>query len=1207
MSLTGAASRWLRNKPFGLITTWEYLKIKFLSKYFPPARTAKKIKEINNFQQESDENLYQDWERFKELLMTCPQHYLTEMQEVVLFYNGLDVPTRQILDLRAIQAQLNNLGREIKKVNEKVYVAQVGCEQCKGPHYTKDFPLKEEGKTLRESYYTQFGAPFQGGGYRETALGFYQRNNANPSYQEQRKSMEDTLSKFMSESEKRYEENSNLIKEIQTLTDAAIRNQGASIKTLEIQIGRMIKKKDSESFTLPCFINNVCFDNALDDLGASVSVMPLLTYLNLGLGYQNALILGRTLLSIARAKIYVFKRNITLRVEKEKIIFKSVKPASSLIKRVYMLGWRERMELDLEARLMGETLALNRSLDPFFDDYIELSYLNIPLELRRNQVDDLMPTIEEGEVFKEFRVRNDSRIFGHLSNYDHDKKIRIDCGYNLKFSCMIGMITIQNGNEEVTYQMVRSHLKFKHHTNEQCNKIPPLLKDLAAKKSTKLVKYRSSEILYHKDANEHMEKVLEIVDLFYIPNITQYQVMLKAFPMSLTGSTSCWLRNKPSGSITIWEDLILKCLSNYCPPALTAKKIEEINNFQQEPDETLYQAWERFKELLMKCLQHYLTKMQEVILFYNGMDVQTRQILDSKDAIPSKTVADAKAARVEYEQCKGPYYTEYFPLKEEGKTLKEVYYTEFGGPYQIKTRYAVLDHLNTTQQNRKFMFKLRQTTIPFPSRLSDYYCEENKGSYGPQFSKAYSYEASHIDNSIPRKEKDPGSFTLPCYIYNVCFDNALADLGASEVDRYGNANSDPNHTSPSVLDKRTRQSSQARPPTDDAGTSTRVRRPPATGRITSAGRSNRLPPVVAFVNTEGCTSGHCAGVVIGDTTEPIREVITSDMTEVRDWYLGLFRGLRSFPEIKDINDEKELTKMIKMIKVRHNNIVPAMALGVQQLRKSLDPKLDYEYFDEVQVEIFEGMTTSELDIWDNGTHENDTTPDAFDEYLQMMRTVRENLASWSDKLDDALWAFRTAFKTPTGCTPYKLAYENSLIYKERTKKLHDSKIKNRIFNVGDQVLLFNSRLKIFSGKLKTRWSGPFTITQEQRRMNDRVSQNNEEMVNLHHQNVKQKVGENKVSEGVRGSIPEMEHGLPRGKDHMKLQNLKKEIRAWIAIYNRKQKGHIEEIKSKLKNIDQMVDQGGGGEGGGGGGGGEGGGGGGGEGGGGGGEGQPPPS
>nr|GFC07162.1 reverse transcriptase domain-containing protein [Tanacetum cinerariifolium] len=58
-----------------------------------------------------------------------------------------------------------------------------------------------------------------------------------------------------------------------------------------------------------------------------------------------------------------------------------------------------------------------------------------------------------------------------------------------------------------------------------------------------------------------------------------------------------------------------------------------------------------------------------------------------------------------------------------------------------------------------------------------------------------------------------------------------------------------------------------------------------------------------------------------------------------------------------------------------------------------------------------------------------------------------------------------------------MAYENSLIYKERTKKLHDDKIKNCIFNVGDQVLLFNSRLEIFSGKLKSRWSGPFTISE----------------------------------------------------------------------------------------------------------------------------------
>ncbi|GJW83994.1 hypothetical protein Tco_0157139 [Tanacetum coccineum] len=84
------------------------------------------------------------------------------------------------------------------------------------------------------------------------------------------------------------------------------------------------------------------------------------------------LILGRPFLSTAHAKIDVFKRKITE-------------------------GLRERMELDLEAKLMGETLVLNRSLDPLHGDYIELNDLNVPLELRRDQVDDLMPTIEEGE------------------------------------------------------------------------------------------------------------------------------------------------------------------------------------------------------------------------------------------------------------------------------------------------------------------------------------------------------------------------------------------------------------------------------------------------------------------------------------------------------------------------------------------------------------------------------------------------------------------------------------------------------------------------------------------------------------------------------------------------------------------------------------------------------------------------------------------
>ncbi|GJU67527.1 hypothetical protein Tco_1253786 [Tanacetum coccineum] len=192
--------------------------------------------------------------------------------------------------------------------------------------------------------------------------------------------------------------------------------------------------------------------------GASVSVMPLSTYLNLGLGelahikltveladrtvkypkgvtenvlvgigkftfpvdfiildmledIKVPLILERPFFSTSRAKIDVYKRNITLRVREERIVFTSDKPTSSLIKRVYMLILGEYGSLLM--KVMGDVIVG----EPFLRE--------VGIKERR---------------FK-------------------------------------GTITMYNGDDEVTYQMVRSHLRFKNHTNEQCNKIPPLLKD----------------------------------------------------------------------------------------------------------------------------------------------------------------------------------------------------------------------------------------------------------------------------------------------------------------------------------------------------------------------------------------------------------------------------------------------------------------------------------------------------------------------------------------------------------------------------------------------------------------------------------------------------------------------------------------------------------------------------------------------------------
>ncbi|GKB44596.1 hypothetical protein Tco_0889538 [Tanacetum coccineum] len=223
--------------------------------------------------------------------------------------------------------------------------------------------------------------------------------------------------------------------------------------------------------------------------------------------------------------------------------------------------------------------------------------------------------------------------------------------------------------------------------------------------------------------------------------------MLRFFPISLTGAASRWLRNEPTGSIKTWEDLKTKFLNKYCPHGRTAKKMEKINNFQQEPDETLYQAWERFKELLMKCPQHYLTEMPEIILFYNGLDVLTRQILDSRGAVPTKTTADAKKAiqeMAEYSQkwhnrtSRGRRTTQILPSKNEGNQWRipstdaairnqgasivfEIDLTEMNLRYQVKSisntieadsypirRIGTFQYVVSTGQNRTLMYETIQ-------------------------------------------------------------------------------------------------------------------------------------------------------------------------------------------------------------------------------------------------------------------------------------------------------------------------------------------------------------------------------------------------------------------------------------------------------------------------------------------------------------------
>nr|GEW63791.1 hypothetical protein [Tanacetum cinerariifolium] len=198
-----------------------------------------------------------------------------------------------------------------------------------------------------------------------------------------------------------------------------------------------LKEKDPGSFTIPCHINNICFEKSLADLRASASVMPYSTFINLGLGK-----LAPTKLIIELADRIIkhpkgIEKNVL--VGDDKIVFKSDNPTSSIIGRVYALGLRERMELDLEARIIREDLILNRSPDTVYEDYIKLNDLNELLELRRNQVKDLV--VENMDAYR------DEGMGDVIVGKPFCRKICV------KMRQFGRMITIYNGIDSVTYQM----------------------------------------------------------------------------------------------------------------------------------------------------------------------------------------------------------------------------------------------------------------------------------------------------------------------------------------------------------------------------------------------------------------------------------------------------------------------------------------------------------------------------------------------------------------------------------------------------------------------------------------------------------------------------------------------------------------------------------------------------------------------------------
>ncbi|GJR76322.1 hypothetical protein Tco_0088687 [Tanacetum coccineum] len=410
--------------------------------------------------------------------MKCPQHYLTNMQEVILFYNGLDVPTRQILDSKGVIPS--------KTASDAKIVIQESLEysqKCTIEHRSRDRSTETYDRLAAIQALTQQSVP---------------RNKEN--------------------SAKRHEENSTIIKEIRASTDAAIRNQGSPIKTLELQIGEMSKVLQERGFVSNYVVS--CEDEAKR---------------------HNSRAKTKTFGEYYFLLQYVDCSYPSLRMKNRLSLKNDMPPRDK-----WCMTRSSTKELLTPFENLKRVLRSRRKL---FDN-------PILVESNSPEFDQLSKI--EGDIEEEV-----AKIMAEIME-QYMSKTRENYGSG---------VTRPTINQDTPFELKGKFLK------ELCDNT-----------------FSGSE---HEDANEHIEKVLEIVNLFRIPKVTQDQIMLRAFLASLTGAAI------------------------------------------------------RFKEMLMKCPQHYLTDMQEVILFYNGLDVPTRQILDSKGVIPSKTAGDAKIViqeMVEYSQ-----------------------------------------------------------------------------------------------------------------------------------------------------------------------------------------------------------------------------------------------------------------------------------------------------------------------------------------------------------------------------------------------------------------------------------------------------------------------------------------------------------------------------------------------------------------------------
>ncbi|XP_044489283.1 uncharacterized protein LOC123213766 [Mangifera indica] len=135
--------------------------------------------------------------------------------------------------------------------------------------------------------------------------------------------------------------------------------------------------------------------------------------------------------------------------------------------------------------------------------------------------------------------------------------------------------------------------------------------------------------LENEDPHVHLSRFSQICDTFKMNGVSEDAIKLRLFPFSLKDRATSWLDSRAPGAFTTWQALFKAFLAKYFPSGKTAKLRNKIATFFQRDDESLYEAWERFKDLQRQCPHHGLTDWLVVQTFSNGLSHLLKSILDA--------------------------------------------------------------------------------------------------------------------------------------------------------------------------------------------------------------------------------------------------------------------------------------------------------------------------------------------------------------------------------------------------------------------------------------------------------------------------------------------------------------------------------------------------------------------------------------------------